>query len=386
MRWLKEVEKALKETVLTSVSVEQVNPSQAVFKFNFENGESISTPAVSLPQGAQGIQGEQGEQGKQGEQGRAGEIEIGQVTTGAAGSPASVTNVGTAQNAILDFTIPQGIQGEKGNKGEKGNPGWGFESGNEFYLNRNISGVTMPSTGVFQVEGEMHVVQSSGGSKDFVSYMDIPIKGGGQIIVDVNSDNNGIEIRLDNALLSKINNALQLPSSTTTPDNYIVSVTTINSVVNGMQLFDAPRQVNLKLGTGLSISNGYLNATAGKPVYRHYLVITLDADAGVQGKIYLTIDSTVSAVFTSTSIFVNDWLKNQHSRELDYTYGADVVGDITVTSAAGVKTYPLVNIGVNDPLESGDYLIRARYISADNSIVPFNTSVSTTIFDTVVSL
>ena len=49
--------------------------------------------------------------------GTAGTIEIGTVTTGAAGSSASVTNVGTASAAKLNFTIPRGNPGPSGTSG-----------------------------------------------------------------------------------------------------------------------------------------------------------------------------------------------------------------------------------------------------------------------------
>ena len=43
--------------------------------------------------------------------GSAATVTIGMVTTGAPGTPAEVTNSGTAQNAVLNFTIPQGLPG-----------------------------------------------------------------------------------------------------------------------------------------------------------------------------------------------------------------------------------------------------------------------------------
>ena len=61
-----------------------------------------------------------GPQGPQGEQGAAGTITIGTVTTGAAGSNATVTNSGTSENAILNFTIPRGATGAAGSQGEQG--------------------------------------------------------------------------------------------------------------------------------------------------------------------------------------------------------------------------------------------------------------------------
>ena len=59
----------------------------------------------------------QGEKGEKGE-GIAATIDVGTTTTGAPGSNASVTNSGTTSAATFNFTIPQGEKGEKGDKGE----------------------------------------------------------------------------------------------------------------------------------------------------------------------------------------------------------------------------------------------------------------------------
>lgn len=70
--------------------------------------------------GAQGIQGVKGDKGDKGDTGATGApgtaatITIGSVTTGAAGSNASVSNSGTSTNAVLDFTIPRGNPGADG--------------------------------------------------------------------------------------------------------------------------------------------------------------------------------------------------------------------------------------------------------------------------------
>ena len=48
---------------------------------------------------------------------------MGDTITGAPGSPASVTNVGTDQDAVLEFVIPQGSEGPQGIKGETGAAG-----------------------------------------------------------------------------------------------------------------------------------------------------------------------------------------------------------------------------------------------------------------------
>lgn len=58
--------------------------------------------------------GGKGNPGKDGDDGKAATIQIGTVTTGAAGSQAAVTNTGTANAAVIDFTIPQGAPGADG--------------------------------------------------------------------------------------------------------------------------------------------------------------------------------------------------------------------------------------------------------------------------------
>lgn len=52
--------------------------------------------------------------GAKGDTGTAASIKIGSVTTGAAGSNASVTNSGTASNVVLNFTLPRGNDGKDG--------------------------------------------------------------------------------------------------------------------------------------------------------------------------------------------------------------------------------------------------------------------------------
>ena len=70
--------------------------------------------------GEQGPQGPIGPQGPKGDAGIAAGIYVGSVTTGEAGSQASVTNVGNASAAILNFSIPRGDKGAKGEAGEDG--------------------------------------------------------------------------------------------------------------------------------------------------------------------------------------------------------------------------------------------------------------------------
>ena len=59
----------------------------------------------------------------------AGTITIGTTTTGDPGTDASVTNSGTVQNAILNFTIPRGETGPTGAQGPQGETGATGEQG-----------------------------------------------------------------------------------------------------------------------------------------------------------------------------------------------------------------------------------------------------------------
>ena len=70
--------------------------------------------------GATGITGPAGADGAPGQDGAAATIQIGQVTTGEAGTDATVTNSGTSSNAVLDFVIPKGEKGDKGDQGDTG--------------------------------------------------------------------------------------------------------------------------------------------------------------------------------------------------------------------------------------------------------------------------
>ena len=75
--------------------------------------------------GARGEKGEKGEPGRDGSPGATGATPRFTVTavTGEAGTAASVKQTGTAENPMVEFTIPQGMKGDTGEKGEKGDPG-----------------------------------------------------------------------------------------------------------------------------------------------------------------------------------------------------------------------------------------------------------------------
>jgi hypothetical protein len=103
--------------------------------------EAINTLQSEVDNIPAGPQGPQGEPGTPGAQGANASVTVGSTNTGAAGSDAAVTNSGTAQNAIFNFTIPrglkgdtgatgaQGAQGPKGDQGDRGPTGYGVVAG-----------------------------------------------------------------------------------------------------------------------------------------------------------------------------------------------------------------------------------------------------------------
>ena len=72
--------------------------------------------------GATGPQGAKGDSGATGAAGTAATIQVGTVTTLAAGAAATVTNAGTTSAAKFNFGIPRGATGAKGEKGNPGTP------------------------------------------------------------------------------------------------------------------------------------------------------------------------------------------------------------------------------------------------------------------------
>ncbi len=101
---------------IVRVTVQSVASSESASVTN--NGTDTEAELVfKIPRGRDGTNGSNGKDGA------AATIAIGTVTTGAAGTLASVKNGGTTNAAILNFTIPKGDKGEKGDRGDPGADG-----------------------------------------------------------------------------------------------------------------------------------------------------------------------------------------------------------------------------------------------------------------------
>ena len=106
------------------------------------------------PQGTIGLTGATGQTGLTGVPGAAATISVGTTTTGAAGTSASVSNTGTANAAVFNFTIPQGAAGSGGGSSmvySIGNSGAPLASGAtisgtaSFYFVTDGATITLPA-------------------------------------------------------------------------------------------------------------------------------------------------------------------------------------------------------------------------------------------------
>ena len=95
---------------------EDLIPTITVEGGKFVN-RNIEFSKLKGDKGDTGPQGEPGDDGNTGASGKAATVEVGSVSTGPAGSSATVENTGDEYDAVLDFTIP------KGDKGDQGDPG-----------------------------------------------------------------------------------------------------------------------------------------------------------------------------------------------------------------------------------------------------------------------
>lgn len=297
LKWLKKVEAALNNAVLTDISVEQVSATQVKLKFTFENGDFVESPVLTLPRGEKGEPGKDGAPGKDGLDGEgiAATIEVGTVTTGAAGTNASVTNVGTEQRAILNFVIPRG---DTGASGEQGSAGVGFDDADFISINDGAINITAGDNGV-NIEASFEVAVGEE-VLEIPASMYLPLKGSESIVIDVDESGDFIDIHLDADIAAKLGRVLVTPMSAPASVS-LVAVDTSNA------------QTLLTLGEGLSVSGGALSVSGGggTQLYAHsirasdsflgYIVSTDSAAYTSLGDIALAFDGNkIIAIYASS--------------------------------------------------------------------------------------
>ena len=179
---------ALSGNVVTVTTPATGTLGQAVPGTSVPSGVLVTPGGAQGPQGIQGATGPTGSQGIQGPTGNTGPtgptgpqgntgatgptgtaatIAAGTTVTGAPGSNAAVTNVGSSSAAVFNFAIPAGVQGVQGSTGNTGPQG-------SSAFTTTVSGFTVPSVGsTVQVTftdaswvniGQMIYVSTAGGA------------------------------------------------------------------------------------------------------------------------------------------------------------------------------------------------------------------------------
>ena len=101
MKQLQDMENAFNEAGLEDVEVVDETATSLKLKFTFADGSNLTTSAIDI-------------KGAKGDTGNPATVAVGTVSTLPAGSSATVTNSGTASNAVFNFGIPKGDTGEDG--------------------------------------------------------------------------------------------------------------------------------------------------------------------------------------------------------------------------------------------------------------------------------
>ena len=261
LRWLKQVEKALQADTLEDISLTQISDTEVKIRLTFADKQFVESPVLTMPRGPQGVKGDtgatgpqgpkgdtgatgpQGPQGVPGKDGRDGQgiaatVDVGTTTTGEAGTPASVVNVGDETHAVLNFTIPRGA---------KGDSGAGFDNASSAVINDGITGITEDVTAGMTVTGKLKIT-AGGETFEIPSQFKLPIKGSESVVLDVNESGKFFTIHLDAATSNKLATALVLPSDPSA-NSRLVGVSSANA------------QQMLAIGNGLKVASNALVTT-----------------------------------------------------------------------------------------------------------------------------
>lgn len=237
--------------------------------------------------------GPQGPTGDTGAVGPANSLTVGTVTTGAAGSNATITLTGTAPNQVFNASIPQGIQGIKGDKGDKGDQGIQGIQGEQ-----GIQGI-QGETGLQGIQG----IQGEPGTTLYSELTGTPDLSVYQTKVSGVSDT---EIGYLDGVTSAIQTQLDGKVSTTGTNTISLTTTTESDPLT-------IQSKNLHGGTGFAGLITFENTTTGATNTKKYLrmngsggieiinnaytanIFTLEDNGNLTGLNNVTANGTVSA-------------------------------------------------------------------------------------------
>lgn len=256
------------------------------------------------PKGDKGEKGDTGQTGPQGPQGNAATVSVGSTTTLPVGQDATVENVGSIYNAVLNFGIPQGPRGPqgatgatgaKGDKGDQGNPGPQGEKGTNATVYIGTTSTLNPGSQatVYNSGTDSNAVLNFGipkGEKGDTGPMPTIAQTTGQAIDQVMSQKATTDaLNTKQATISSSNKlSADLVDDTSTTNKFVTASDITNW--NGKQ--DA-----LTAGTGIDITGGVISTPAIVPE-----VVTELPTAGEEGKLYLTPKAHTTSTATGNPI------------------------------------------------------------------------------------
>lgn len=278
------------------------------------------------PKGDKGDKGDTGSQGPQGPQGNAATVSVGSTTTLPVGQDATVQNVGTLYNAVLNFGIPQGPRGPqgatgatgaKGDKGDQGNPGPQGEKGTNatVYIGTTTTGEP----------GTQAIVYNSGTASNAVLNFTIPRGDVGPMPTIAQSTGQATDQVMSQKATTDALNTKQatITSSNKLSADLVDDTSTTNKFVSASDITNwNGKQDALTAGTGLTLTGTEFSADttvlATKTDLEDYYtktetdtklapkleteVVTTLPTTGDEGKLYLTPKAHTTSTATGNPI------------------------------------------------------------------------------------
>ena len=305
-----------------------------------------------------------GPKGDPGTPGAAATIAVGTVTTGDPTTPAAVSNVGTENAAVFNFTIP------RGEKGDKGDPGTGYSQLTGLYFNRQNDSVTY-SDGIAVFVGQFQLTTADGNSTFANGAVTLPIVAGAGIIIEASADGRSLIIKAAHTeyVISggyghcENNN----PAAVADEGTAYVATITANSGYN--------------FGTGytLTVTMGGMDITS------EVAVITTDTISinipSVTGDIYINcVAVEIPPQLTAPTIAMNADGKTLEITDVENATSYDVYVDGTLkTNVASVPNTTTVDLSTLSDITDGTHTVTVKakadgYIDSEASNVVNYTS------------
>jgi hypothetical protein len=291
-------------------------------------------------------------------------ITVGTTTTLAPGSPATVTDVGTALAAVFDFGIPQGTQGTQGIQGIQGIQGTTGATGATGAT--GTAATIAAGTTTTLSPGSSATVTNAGTSSAAVFNFGIPQGTTG-------ATGAGVPVGGSTAqLLSKASGTNYDTTWTTVipGDRYLTTSTTSNSVSNGNKTFT--------IGTGLSYTptqNITISFDASNHMHGEVLtynsgtgVLTVDINHKTGSGTYTSWVVNVGGVTPATSVDFSD-ITGAVSGNTNLQAALDLKSNLASPTFTGTPTLPTGTIGTTQTaLDSTTALATTAFVTTADAL------------------